>query len=63
MTWRELIKMLNKLDDEALDLDAKVWIDGCDVRLEGEYKISGATPSYPFEPVSADNALSLDIEL
>lgn len=63
MTWREIFEKLNSFGDEALDLDATVWIDGCDLRLEGEYKVSGITPEYPYEPVSADNKPSLDIVL
>lgn len=63
MTWKELIEKLNSFDDEFLELDALVWIQGCDVRLEGEYKVSGVTSEYPYEPASADNKLSLDIEL
>lgn len=63
MTWRELIESLKSYPDEVLDLDAKVWIDGCDVRLEGEYEVSGVTLEYPYEPASADNAPSMDIRL
>ena len=67
MTWRELKNALKRLPDDALDLEARVWLapqDGCKRLIVDQDVfpvVTGITAYDQDQPVSNDNPLSLNI--